>query len=86
MSELHPRTYWTSDRSALIEEGDERAAFLAYGPWDPIPPEHRELLQTRASVVSDEIEHDLYGSEDDKPAPESTPSPTPKRATRKPKG
>ena len=44
MTDLHPRTYWTADRSALVEEGDERAAFLAYPSSDPIPPEHLALL------------------------------------------
>ncbi len=43
-SERHPLIFWTADRSALVEEGDARAAFLAYAWSDPIPPEHLALL------------------------------------------
>lgn len=78
-AETHPGLYWTADRSELVEEGDVRAAFLAYAPADPIPPEHLSLL---ANQRSDEIEHDLYGTEDDAPAPKAAPA---KRATRKPR-
>jgi hypothetical protein len=86
MSDLHPRVYWTSDRSALVEEGDARAAFLAYASADPILPEHLALLQTRAESFSDEIEHDLYGTEDDAPtvAPVAVPAlPAPVPASHK---
>lgn len=31
------RLYFTADRSALVEEGDTRGAFLACAPGDPIP-------------------------------------------------
>lgn len=44
MTDRHPRVYWTADRSTLVEEGDERAAFLAYAEETPIPPEHLALL------------------------------------------
>ena len=47
MAEQHPRIFWTADRSALVEEGDVRAAFLAYGTADPIAPEHLALLQDK---------------------------------------
>ena len=69
MSELHPMTYWTSDRSALVEEGDERAAFLAYGPGDPIPPEHKKLLTEKAHDVPD-------------PGPEAKPASKPRSTKR----
>ncbi len=51
MSAQHPRTYWTADRSALVEEGDVRAAFLAYPSTDPIPPEHLAMLDTPSVTV-----------------------------------
>jgi hypothetical protein len=50
MADLHPRVYWTSDRSTLVEEGDVRAAFLAYAEADPIPDEHLALLNRSARV------------------------------------
>jgi hypothetical protein len=43
-TDLHPRIFWTADRSGLVEEGDPRAAHLAYGTADPITPEHLELM------------------------------------------
>lgn len=42
-AETHPSLFWTADRIALVGEGDVRAAFLAYGPFDPIAPEHLSL-------------------------------------------
>ena len=45
MTDQHPRVYWTADRSALVEEGDARAASLAYASADPIPDEHLALLK-----------------------------------------
>lgn len=79
-SGTHPAHYWNADRSELVPEGDVRAAFLAYGPFDPIAPEHLSLL---ANQRSDEIEHDLYGSDDNVPAPVPAKSAPVKRATRK---
>ncbi|HEY5275073.1 MAG TPA: hypothetical protein VIK38_00805 [Coriobacteriia bacterium] len=48
MTTQHPNVYWTADRSALVEEGDVRAAFLAYAAADPIPDAHLELLVRKA--------------------------------------
>lgn len=36
------RLYLTADKSALVGEGDERAAFLYASPGDEIPPEAAE--------------------------------------------
>ena len=47
----HPRIFWTADRSALVEESDSRAAYLAYPSADPIPPEHLALLGKKATAV-----------------------------------
>jgi len=63
MSELpqHPDLFWTRDRSALVEEGDPKAAFLAYAAADPVEEEHLPLLKGRGS----------------KPAPETGTNPDP---------
>ena len=47
----HPRVYWTADRSALVEEDNPRAAYLAYGVADQITPEHLALLGKKAAAV-----------------------------------
>ena len=49
MTERHPALYWTADRSELVEEGDVRAAFLAYAPYDPVPPEMEERMGGKPS-------------------------------------
>jgi len=58
----HPRVYWTADRSALVEESDSRAAYLAYGEADTISPEHLALLGKKpgdhVKVKSGGAEHD----------------------------
>lgn len=71
MSELHPLLFWTADRSALVEEGDPRAAFLAYAPSDPIAPEHLDLVEGNAAPDPD---------------PESARPATRKPTPRKPRG
>ena len=60
----HPSLYWTADRSELVEEGDLRAAFLAYGPFDDVEPEHKRMLT--------EVAHDVPD-----PGPEAKPAPKP---------
>ena len=65
----HPNVYWTADRSTLVEEGDVRAAFLAYAGVDPIPPEHLVLLAEQRS--------------DDPPEPAPIASPAPKSAAKR---
>lgn len=78
MTAQHPNVYWTADRSALVEEGDARAAFLAYAGADPISSGHLSLM---AAQRSDDIEpFDLAVV---KPAPvKRAPRPT---STRKPR-
>ena len=82
MSDQHPRTYWTADRSTLVEEGDVRAAFLAYAEADPIPPEHLALLhgqpQATSATVTAPENAALVMPKPRKPAPV-------KRTIRKPK-
>ncbi len=51
MADLHPLIFWTADRSALVEEGDVRAAFLAYAWNDPITPEHLALLGNKTAIA-----------------------------------
>lgn len=48
----HPRVYWTADRSALVEESDSRAAYLAYGEADTISPEHLALLGKKLAAAA----------------------------------
>jgi hypothetical protein len=57
MAEQHPNVYWTADRSALVEEGDERAAFLAYARADSILPEHLSLLHGKAPEAKAPVIH-----------------------------
>lgn len=78
MSDLHPRVYWTADRSALVEEGDSRAAFLAYAPADPIAPEHLTLLSGKPAPGPEPVK---AAEPNPKPVPVK-PAPKP-RATRK---
>jgi hypothetical protein len=66
----HPALYWTADHSALVEEDDVRAAFLAAGPFDPIP----DIGDSPADVPPG-----LSVTPDPKPTPEA------KHAARKPK-
>jgi hypothetical protein len=76
----HPRTYWTADRSMLVEEGDARAASLAYGEADPIAPEHLTLVQVEAYV--DARLQELQ-AEKDAPKPAPVKRAPVKRTTRK---
>jgi hypothetical protein len=66
MSE-HPRLWWTADRSELVEDGDARAAVLAYGPADPVDAAHEQLIKKAPPAA----------------APAPAPEPAPRRATRK---
>lgn len=49
----HPRLYWTADRTALVEEGDPRAAFLAYSGFVPLDPAHEPLVKRFHQPVAD---------------------------------
>ncbi len=77
MTDQHPNVFWTADRSTLVEEGDARAAFLAYAGADPIPPEHLELLGAPSVTPP---ENAALAT----PKPRKPTAPV-KRATRKPK-
>ncbi len=76
--------FWTADRSTLVDEGDVRAAFLAYAPVDPVPTEHLALIDKAqggtvnpsTSVVGESGPETII-------PPKTAPV---KRTTRKPKG
>lgn len=52
---VHPRVFWTADRSALVEEGDARAASLAYAAGDPIPDEHQAMLAPATAPATEPV-------------------------------
>ncbi len=67
METPYPRLWWTADRSALVEEGDVRAAFLAHAGYEPVPAELQAPTPAQAAPS----------------APEVAPKPTPKRPVRR---
>ena len=75
MSTPYPRLWWTADRSALVEEGDVRAAFLAHAGHEPVPAELAALQRPTPAI--------------DAPSASTAPgvapmdTPTPKRPVRR---
>jgi hypothetical protein len=43
------RLWWTADRASLVEEGDLRAAFLAYTPGKRVRPEDESSVRAVGS-------------------------------------
>lgn len=67
------RIWLTEDRSQVVEEGDEKAAFLLAGEGDEVPEEEAERLGLKALPTSNkEATPENKSDADEPPADEPT--------------